>query len=477
MKKFNFSKLAAALAASAMILTAAFTGCSSSSSGGGGGDDEDGKIESVSVTSSTAEAVESGSPVTLTATVAGDISDDNVTYAWEVTENADYGTLNAPEGKEVTLTLTNEDENAHIVKVTLTATNKNDSENTAADNAYVTVKGKDGSSELPESEKQLEEEKEEEEKKEAEAGKTGTVSIKVAVDDSENPTYTVIFNDTAEEGYTAQESVTKTVEYGDTVAAPEWTRDGYSLTWTSSVDGVTVNSDITADVTFTAVWTKIVYYTVTFHDSDGTNADDVQSIASGKTAKIPSWTKDGFTLTWDSNVSGLAPASAITTDVTFTTEWTEKPKCSNCGTHYDTQAEADACSVKEGCPKFEAVVAGTYDLSSSGIFSKQSAGKTQTAKGITVTCMIDSKGANLKTGNGSIAFAIASDMTLTFTDSNSKGVVIKTTGGYIGKSGTTTSETLTSASALKLGAGSYTIEGATKSSAKIKTLTFAAVSE
>lgn len=313
MKKFNFSKLAAALAASAMILTAAFTGCSSSSSGGGGGDDEDGKIESVSITPSTTDSVESGSPVTLTATVTGDISDDNVTYAWKVTENADYGTLSATDGKEVTLTLTNEDENAHIVKVTLTATNKNDVENTAADNAYVTVKGKDGSTELPEGEKTLEEEKEEEEKKEAEAGKTGTVSIKVAVDDSENPTYTVIFNDTAEEGYTAQESVKKTVEYGDTVAAPEWTRDGYSLTWTSSVDGVTVNSDITADVTFTTVWT-------------------------------------------------------------------EKPKCSNCGTHYDTQAEADACSVKEGCPNYGKVTTITF-VAGSG---KGSATASSDNSGITV---------------------------------------------------------------------------------------------
>lgn len=298
MKKFNFSKLAAALTASAMILTAAFTGCSSSSSGGGGGDDEDGKIESVSITPSTAEAVESGSPVTLTATVAGDISDDNVTYAWKVTENADHGTLSATEGKEVTLTLTNEDENAHIVKVTLTAANKNDAENTAADNVYVTVKGVNGSTELPEGEKTLEEEKEEEEKKEAEAGKTGTVSIKVAVDDSENPTYTVIFNDTAEEGYTARESVKKTVEYGDTVAAPEWTRDGYSLTWTSSVDGVTVNSDITADVTFTTVWT-------------------------------------------------------------------EKPKCSNCGTHYDTEEEAKACSKQSGCPNYGKLTTITFAAQSS----------------------------------------------------------------------------------------------------------------
>lgn len=323
MKKFNFSKLAAALAASAMILTAAFTGCSSSSSGGGGGDDEDGKIESVSITPSTTDSVESGSPVTLTATVTGDISDDNVTYAWKVTENADYGTLSATDGKEVTLTLTNEDENAHIVKVTLTATNKNDVENTAADNAYVTVKGKDGSSELPESEKELEEEKEEEEKKEAEAGKTGTVSIKVAVDDSENPTYTVIFNDTAEEGYTAQESVTKTVEYGDTVAAPEWTRDGYSLTWTSSVDGVTVNSDITADVAFTANWTENAKYTVTFEDSDGTNTTVTQTVYEGKNATVPAWTKEGFNLTWTSSVSGLTPTSAITANVTFTATWSK----------------------------------------------------------------------------------------------------------------------------------------------------------
>lgn len=541
MKKFNLGTVAAL--AAAVVLTAAFSGCSSSSSDDG--NEEEGKIESVSIASS-AEEVEAGTNVTLTADVKGNISAENVTYNWKVTENAEYGTLSAAEGKQVSLALKNTDENAHIVKVTLTASNKNNAENTATDDVYVKVKGASGSTELPEDEKQLEEEKKEDENQENQ--KTGGVSVNVTLND-ETQYVTVKFVDPTENG---NETKTFKVKSGEKVTdkIPDWTREGYLLVWSSSVDGITTESEITQDVTFTAgwssahtvtfkdtsaykgdtvkedasvevadgaaieeskipgwkkthytlswnpsldltaavtadatytaVWTEDEKFTVTFTDSDSSNGNEdvTQNVYSGEKASVPSWSKENYTLSWSSSVDGVSIDSVITQEVTFTANWTEKPKCSNCGTHYDTQAEADACSKQSGCPKFVAVAAGIYDLTTGGkVFSKQSAGESQTHNGITVTCTIDSRGANLKTdkngSNGLITFAIASDMTLTFTDSVSKGVVISTTDGYVGESGTTKSETLTSATKLKLGAGNYTIVGATSSSAKIASLTFA----
>ena len=159
--------------------------------------------------------------------------------------------------------------------------------------------------------------------------------------------------------------------------------------------------------------------------------------------------------------------------------------CTNCGTEYKTQAEADNCSVKPGCKGFVAVAVGTYNLSTTKtngtvLFSKQSAGASQTASGITVTCTIDSKGANLKTNAGEVSFAIGSAMTFTFTDTNLKGVIISTSDGYIGAEGTTISEKLGAdglETTVVLGAGTYTVVGATSSSAKIATVTFAEIEE
>ena len=159
--------------------------------------------------------------------------------------------------------------------------------------------------------------------------------------------------------------------------------------------------------------------------------------------------------------------------------------CTNCETEYKTQAEADNCSVKPGCKGFVAVAVGTYNLSTTKtngtvLFSKQSAGASQTASGITVTCTIDSKGANLKTNAGEVSFAIGSAMTFTFTDTNLKGVIISTSDGYIGAEGTTISEKLGAdglETTVVLGAGTYTVVGATSSSAKIATVTFAEIEE
>lgn len=163
-------------------------------------------------------------------------------------------------------------------------------------------------------------------------------------------TYTVTFKD--ESGTNAD--VTVDVISGEVVGSvPEWTREHFTFAgWTSSVAGLTTDSVITGDVTFTANWTEDAKYTVKFVNSDGTNAEDTQTVYNGEKANVPAWTKENYRLSWTSSVEGLTIDSAITGDVTFTANWTELPKCTNCGTHYATEDAANNCGKQEGCPKY-----------------------------------------------------------------------------------------------------------------------------
>ena len=171
-------------------------------------------------------------------------------------------------------------------------------------------------------------------------------------------TYTVTFKD--ESGTNAD--VTVEVISGEVVGSvPEWTREHFTFAgWTSSVAGLTTDSVITGDVTFTANWTEDAKYTVKFVDSDGTNAEDTQTVYNGEKANVPTWTKENYSLSWASSVAGLTTDSAITSDVTFTANWTELPKCTNCGTHYATEDAANNCGKQEGCPKYGALTTITF---------------------------------------------------------------------------------------------------------------------
>lgn len=171
-------------------------------------------------------------------------------------------------------------------------------------------------------------------------------------------TYTVTFKD--ESGTNAD--VTVDVISGEVVGSvPEWTREHFTFAgWTSSVSGLTTDSVITDDVTFTANWTEDAKYTVKFVDSDGANAEDTQTVYNGEKANLPAWTKENYRLSWTSSVEGLTTDSAITGDVTFTANWTELPKCTNCGTHYATADAANNCGKQEGCPKYGALTTITF---------------------------------------------------------------------------------------------------------------------
>lgn len=171
-------------------------------------------------------------------------------------------------------------------------------------------------------------------------------------------TYTVTFKD--ESGTNAD--VTVDVISGEVVGSvPEWTREHFTFAgWTSSVSGLTTDSVITGDVTFTANWTEDAKYTVKFVDSDGANAEYTQTVYNGEKANVPTWTKGNYSLFWTSSVEGLTIDSAITGDVTFTANWTELPKCTNCGTHYATADAANNCGKQEGCPKYGALTTITF---------------------------------------------------------------------------------------------------------------------
>lgn len=171
-------------------------------------------------------------------------------------------------------------------------------------------------------------------------------------------TYIVTFKD--ESGTNAD--VTVDVISGEVVGSvPEWTREHFTFAgWTSSVAGLTTDSVITDDVTFTANWTEDAKYTVKFVDSDGVNAEDTQTVYNGEKANVPAWTKENYSLSWTSSVEGLTIDSAITGDVTFTANWTELPKCTNCGTHYATEDAANNCGKQEGCPKYGALTTITF---------------------------------------------------------------------------------------------------------------------
>jgi len=171
-------------------------------------------------------------------------------------------------------------------------------------------------------------------------------------------TYTVTFKD--ESGTNAD--VTVDVISGEIVGSvPEWTREHFTFAgWTSSVAGLTTDSVITGDVTFTAKWTEDAKYTVKFVDSDGANAEDTQTVYNGEKANVPAWTKENYRLSWTSSIEGLTIDSAITGDVTFTANWIELPKCTNCGTHYATEDAANNCGKQEGCPKYGALTTITF---------------------------------------------------------------------------------------------------------------------
>lgn len=115
-------------------------------------------------------------------------------------------------------------------------------------------------------------------------------------------TYTVRFLSDTGSLLSSQEVV-----YGSAAQAPAMPeRPGYKLTWSSSF------SNVTSDLTVTAVYTRV--YTVTFIDKyrNKTATDQVEY---GKAATAPKWTMSGYTLVWSRSFS------SVTGDITVYATW------------------------------------------------------------------------------------------------------------------------------------------------------------
>ena len=130
-----------------------------------------------------------------------------------------------------------------------------------------------------------------------------------------------------------------------------------------------------------------------------------------------------------------------------------------------------------------ALASGTYNLTTkkiavdgtdiAAVFSSQSAGESQTKSGILITAKIDSKGANLSTkAVGTVYFKIDSGKTISFSDSETKGVALYA----VGEDGTVSETAITNESTAPsykytLEAGTYVIKGTSGSSAKVASIT------
>lgn len=129
------------------------------------------------------------------------------------------------------------------------------------------------------------------------------------------PAYTVTFD--ANGGSIVSGTQTQSVIKGDSAVAPSVSRTGYVFSgWDRSFTGVV------ADITVTATWTPV--FTVTFDITGGTlvSGSAVQYIVSGKSASLPTVSKEGYVLdSWNGNyqnISGSTTVTAVWKEKTYT---------------------------------------------------------------------------------------------------------------------------------------------------------------
>ena len=123
-----------------------------------------------------------------------------------------------------------------------------------------------------------------------------------------------------------------------------------------------------------------------------------------------------------------------------------------------------------------AVDEGSYNVTQTGIFVTNSAGtdKQSTDSRFLASCQINNSGLNLKGEDYPVFFRVESKMILTFTDSNSKGLVIYEVTGSGKKKSETALENKETAPKYKyeLPAGMYEIVGTSAGTGKIASLNF-----
>lgn len=305
-------------------------------------------------------------------------------------------------------------------------------------------------------------------------------------------TYTVTFKD--ESGTNADE--TAEVISGETVdSVPDWTREHYTLTdWTSSVEGLTVESAITKDVTFTAVWVEWSkcsvcgeYYeteeeasacsktvdcpaaetvTVTFIDEVNGNETVTAKIFKNASAKskAPVWTKDGYTLSWTPDFT------EIEEDTTYTAVWSEAESQWKGTLNLTTSGTTTSDAGTDLTANFK--TAETITLESNGVKQVFNIAKSSS------NMQIDKNGLKFQAADTALTFTTADITKLTvvfYVSSDTRSIVLEGPDGltvtYLGKTSVTSdSESVTGSVSGNLGtavienapAGEYKIYAAGK---------------
>lgn len=381
MKKSFFKTAIFAMATAALI----FAGCNSDS--GGGGDYPE--ITKTTISGIPESAV--SEPVELTADVDGNnLEGAEIEYSWEFAEESGYASFEnsdaktsklvpncAAEEKEVkikvtaTLKGTENRKSSEVYPVKIAAKQESGAEGSGSGNGSGTgsvsaVVNADGSISCGKCGKIYNFTEQAKNCEHYKCATCGSVYYSQSEVDSCTSHVTVIFKDSGENG---NESVTMVIKSGSTVIPPSWEKENFALTWIDENgkeadfdDLISLSEGETEKtVTFTAKWETT--YTVTFKDESGTNADVTVDVISGEVVgSVPEWTREHFTFAgWTSSVAGLTTDSVITGDVTFTANWTELPKCTNCGTHYATSEEAASCAKTVDCPAAETVTVSFVD--------------------------------------------------------------------------------------------------------------------
>ena len=402
MKKSFFKTAIFAMATAALI----FAGCNSDS---GGGDDYP-EITNV-IISGLPESAVSG-PVELTADVDGNnLEGAGIEYSWEVAEGNDYASFENPKAEKSKL-VPNCAAEEKEVKIKVTATLKG-TENGKSSEVY-TVKiaakqesGTEGSGSGSGSDTGS-----------TEGGTTGGNTGSGSGTEGGSTGGNTESGSTAETG-----SVSAVVNADGSISCGKC---GKIYNFTEQVKNCEHYKCATCGSVYysqSEVDSCTSHVTVIFKDSgENGNESVTMVIKSGSTVIPPSWEKDGYKLTRESNVAGVTVDSAITSDVIFaakwsktvkatfidsdgtnenvvveieagssaegsapswtkdnftlswtpdfteieidteyTSVWNELPKCSVCGKHYATSEEAASCAKTVDCPAAETVTVSFVD--------------------------------------------------------------------------------------------------------------------
>lgn len=402
MKKSFFKTAIFAMATAALI----FAGCNSDS---GGGDDYP-EITNVIISGLPESAV--SEPVELTAVVEGNnLEGAGIEYSWEVAEGSDYASFEnsdaktsklvpncAAEEKEVkikvtaTLKGTKNGKSSEVYTVKIAAKQESSGEGSGSGSGSGTGSTEGGTT----------------------GGNTGSGSGSEGGSTGGN----------TESGSTTETgSVSAVVNADGSISCGKCGKTYYFTEQVKNCEHYKCATCGSVYYSQSEVDSCASHVTVIFKDGgENGNESVTKVIKSGSNVVPPSWEKDGYKLTWESNVASVTVDSAITSDVIFTAKWSktvkatfidsdgtnenvvveieagssaegsapswtkenftlswtpgfteieidteytsvwnELPKCSVCGKHYATSEEAASCAKTVDCPAAETVTVSFVD--------------------------------------------------------------------------------------------------------------------